>query len=58
MAPADAFEANRVIVVPTGYETDQDLIGWVYLVHISTDDMTKTLGTYKMTPDKERYAYS
>ena len=52
MAPADAFQANRVIAVPTGYET-----GGVYLVHISSDDMTKTLGTYKMTPDKEGYSY-
>ena len=52
MAPPMVFEANRVIAVPTGYET-----GGIYLVHISSDDMTKTLGTYKMTPDKEGYSY-
>ena len=56
MAPAIAFEANRVIAVPNGYQGSGN--GGVYLVHVSSDDMTKTLGTYKMTPDKEGYFYN
>ena len=53
LAPATAFEANRVVAVPTlGYAD-----GGIYLVHLSSDDMTKTLGTYKITPDKKDYGY-
>ena len=55
MAPAIAFTANRVIAVPNGYYGSGN--GGIYLVHVSSDDMTKTLGTYKMTPDKEGYFY-
>ena len=36
LAPATAFEANRVLAVPTlGYAE-----GGIYLVHLSSDDMT------------------
>ena len=57
MAPALAFEANRVIAVPDGFMVPGKQNGGVYLVHVSSDDMTKTIGTYKMTPDKEGYFY-
>ena len=55
MAPFDAFNTKRVIVAANG--TIGTPNGAIYFVHVSSSDMTKTLGTYKMTPDKEGYYY-
>ena len=50
VAPASAFDGNRVISC-RGINSS-GMIEGIFLVHVSSDDMTKTLGTYKITSDE------
>ena len=56
VAPASAFDGNRVISCQ-GIDSSGIITG-IFLVHVSSDDMTKTLGTYKITSDEWKYKYS
>ena len=55
VAPFDVFHAERVIVAANGIIGSHN--NGIYLIHVSSSDMTKTLGTYKMTPEKEGFYY-
>ena len=50
VAPASAFDGNRVISC-RGINSS-GMIEGIFLVHVSSDDMSKTLGTYKITSDE------
>ena len=55
VAPASAFDGNRVISCE-GLDSSGQMAG-IFLWHVSSDDMTKTLGAYKITSDEQKYTY-
>ena len=58
IAPSDSFEGNRIISFTT-LPYPQGNLG-LFLVHVSSDDMTKTLGTYRISHDYriDQYQYN
>ena len=55
--PADVFDGQRAIVVPDGFLVPGHKNGGVYVISMDSEDITKTNGTVKISPDKDDYFY-